>query len=656
MVPIRLIPHSAFARVHAADLPAQERLTLLAAMCRFNCLSAVKRAGSGHLGSSFSAMDLVVWLYFDRMNTLALGPDHPDRDIYFSSKGHDVPGQYSVLFAGGVLREDQLLRLRRLGGLDGHPDVGTAGIEANTGSLGMGISKGRGLARAKRARGAGGQVYVLLGDGELQEGQNYEALLTTAHQGAPGLTVIVDQNRYQTDMAVAEITSLGDLEAKFRAFGWAVARCDGHSFTSIEGAFTALAGEVGRPRIVIAETIKGRGISFMESPTTPPPGGYFYRWHSGAPDHESFCRGSEELLARVTDGFHAAGLGTPEVKAVEDLAPAPATAPKEFVADAYGEALIALGARRPDLVVLDGDLAADCRVRAFGEAYPDRFIENGIAEQDMVSLAGGLARGGLLPVVNSFASFLASRANEQIYNNASERSKIIYVCHFGGLIPAGPGKSHQSLRDIALFSALPQATILVPCNREETAQALEYLVEQAPEVGVLRLSIGPSPRRISLPADYRLTEGRGAVLAPGADAILLAYGPVMLHEALLASELLSRQGFGLSVVNHPWPNRVDPVWLSALVRPYQAVYVLEDHHPRGALGDRVLDALAGTGDLAGRAFRKFAVEGFPACGTPAEVLAYHRLDGASLAEAVLGDRLEGQVRVDEGAYTVDAPQ
>lgn len=656
MVPIRLIPQSAFVHLRAADLPPHERLALLAAMCRFNCLSAVKRAGSGHLGSSFSAMDLVVWLYFARMNTLALGPDHPDRDVYFSSKGHDVPGQYSVLFAGGVLREEQLLRLRRLGGLDGHPDVGTTGIEANTGSLGMGISKGRGLAFAKRARGAGGEVYVLLGDGELQEGQNYEALLTSAQQGAPGLTVIVDHNRYQTDMAVAEITDLGDLETKFRAFGWAVARCDGHSFASIEAAFAAPAGEPGQPRIIIADTIKGRGVSFMEPPVAPAAGGYFYRWHSGAPDHESFRRASDELLARVADGYKAAGLGRPEVKLIEEQDPPVPSPAREFVADAYGEALVALGARRTDLVVLDGDLAADCRVRAFGEAFPDRFIENGIAEQDMVSFAGGLARGGLLPVVNSFASFLASRANEQIYNNASERSKIIYVCHFGGLIPAGPGKSHQSLRDIALFSALPEATILVPCNREETTQALEYLVEEAHTVGVLRLSIGPSPRRITLPADYRLTDGRGVVLAPGADALLLAYGPVMLHEALLASELLARQRFGLMVVNHPWPNRIDAAWLSDLVRSHRSVYVLEDHHPTGALGDRVLEALAGTGDLAGRTVRKFAVEGFPACGTPAEVLAHHGLDGASLAEAVLGDRPAGQVRVDEGAYTVDAPQ
>ncbi len=601
-------------------------------------------------------MDLVVWLYFKRMNTLAVGLDSPDRDIYFSSKGHDVPGQYAVLFAAGVLSQEKLTKLRRLGGLDGHPDVGIPGIEANSGSLGMGISKGKGMAWAKDARRAGGHVYVLIGDGELQEGQNYEALMTAAEHEVDRLTVIVDHNKFQTDMAVAEITDLGDLETKLRSFGWAVARCDGHSFKAIEGAFEKVDGARGKPRVVIADTIKGRGVSFMEPPKTKSNAGYFYKWHAGAPDNDSFSRASEELLAGITERFHALKLGEPLVEVIGDLDTSPPGAAKEFVADAYGQALVEIGARRRDIVVLDGDLAADCRVRAFGEKYPDRFIENGIAEQDMVSTAGGLARSGFLPVVNSFASFLASRANEQIYNNASERSKVIYVCHFGGLIPAGPGKSHQSIRDVALFSALPNSTILAPCNAAETKLALEYLVDEAPEVGMLRLSIGPSPRRIELPPDYRLIPGQGVELTEGRDAILFAYGPVMLHEALLASEALAKEGFGLAIVNHPWLNRVDGEWLQALVAPHSTIYVLEDHGPNGALGDRILEALAETGSLAGRRFRKLAVEGFPACGGPPEVLKHHGLDGASLAESILGERPTAGMAVDERSYTLEAPQ
>ena len=355
------------------------------------------------------------------------------------------------------------------------------------------------------------------------------------------------------------------------------------------------------------------------------------------------------------------GLGAVSVEELPaDAAPSLGGGPREFVAEAYGQALVELAARRHDLVVLDGDLAADCRVRAFEERYPDRFIENGIAEQDMVSMAGGLARTGLLPVVNSFASFLASRANEQIYNNATERSKVIYVCHFGGLIPAGPGKSHQSVRDISLFGALPDCTILQPCNAAETRLALEYLVERNDGVGVLRLAIGPSPRTIELPADYAFLPGRGTVLTEGGDTVVLAYGPVLLHETLVAAETMAARGSGLTVVNHPWLNRVDPDWLAALVGPYRRVCVVDDHSPVGGLADRVARVLAEHGLLAGREFLAFGVERYPACGAPGEVLRHHGLDGTVLAERLL----EGTGALlaaapgsrSEEAYTLEAPQ
>jgi transketolase len=288
--------------------------------------------------------------------------------------------------------------------------------------------------------------------------------------------------------------------------------------------------------------------------------------------------------------------------------------------------------------VLDADLAADCRIRSIEDEYPGQFIQNGIAEQDMVSMAGGLARAGRLPVVNSFASFLASRANEQIYNNASENGRVIYACHYAGLIPAGPGKSHQSIRDISLLGALPNLEILQPCNAEETRMVVEYAVERAEQSCAIRLVIGPSPRRIELPDDYRLQPGRGVVLREGGDAVLVAYGPVMLHEALLASELLQSLGVGLRIVNLPWLNRFDAWWLRETLAPFSQLYVLEDHAPVGGLGDRLLRTLADAGLLGERRIAVLGVEGYPACGTPPEALRAHGLDGASLAARVLGDR------------------
>ncbi|RJX31623.1 MAG: 1-deoxy-D-xylulose-5-phosphate synthase [Desulfarculus sp.] len=634
MASINLIPRAEIMRAWRSNLEEAQRLGLVADMCRANALAAVKLAGSGHLGSSFSAMDLVVWLYFKEMNTLRVGLDSPARDIYFSSKGHDVPGLYAVLYALGVVPEESLLRLRRLQGLDGHPDVGVPGVEANSGSLGMGLSKGRGLAWAQRARGHQARVFVLTGDGEWQEGQNFEALQNAVQQGADNLVAIVDHNKVQSDKPVAQIIDLGDLEAKFKAFGWQVRRIDGHDFGQIAEAL-AHCRQMPGPCLIIADTIKGRGVSFMEHPWALAHGNGSYPWHAGAPDDEHFQRAHAELLEGIDRRLAAAGL---EPLALKDMTPPAREAgavSAERVAEAYGQALLALAPGHPELVVLDADLAVDCRVRAFEQAFPERFIECGIAEQDMVSMAGGLARQGFLPVVNSFACFLVSRANEQIYNNASERSKIIYACHYAGLIPAGPGKSHQSLRDISLLGAIPNMTIIQPCNTAETQQALAWAVEQAQENVALRLVIGPSPRAIALPEGYQLTPGRGAALTPGADAVLFAYGPVMLHEALLAAELLAGRGFGLKVVNTPWLSRVDPAWLAEEVQGAARLAVLEDHGPVGGLADRMLTWLDQENLLAGRRLHRLAVEGWPACGTPAEALRYHGLDGASLAERLL---------------------
>ncbi len=635
MVRITLIPLEEFQRIRAATINKYDRLALIADMCRANTLATVKRAGSGHLGSSFSAMDIVVWLYYEEMNTVAVGLDHPDRDIYFSSKGHDVPGQYAVLFSLGILPKDTFINLRRLAGTCGHPDVGTPGIEANTGSLGMGISKAKGMAFAKRLQGDRGRVFVMNGDGEMQEGQVYEALQTAAHQRIANISLIIDHNKVQSDKPVREICDLGDLETKLRTFGWHVARCDGHDFRQLERVFAEFKAITDTPKALIADTIKGCGVSFMEHPAALRAGSGLYRWHSGAPDDVSFTDAYQEIMTRIRArmaGLELLPLALEEV-AQEDKGAT--TVSREYVADAFGQALLDIAAEREDLVVLDADLAADCRVRAFECKYPERFIENGIAEQDMVSMAGGLALQGLLPVVNTFAAFLATRANEQIYNNACEQTKIIYVCHYAGLIPAGPGQSHQSIRDISLLAALPNLVVIQPCNAAETRMAVQYCVKEAKESCALRLIIGPSPRAIELPTNYMLTLGCGITLVSGSDAVLFAYGPVMLHEALLAADTLRENNFHLKVVNMPWINRVNIDWLQEVIGTCQAIYVLEDHAQVGGLGDTLLNALAASDLNLGRHFQKLAVEGYPAWGTPSEVLKYHGLDGDSLAARVL---------------------
>lgn len=650
MQDLRLVPKAELDRLRAAHVDPDARLGLLADACRLNALVAVKRAGSGHLGSTFSALDVVAQLLFDELDVAERGFDDPDRDVFFSSKGHDVPGLYAVLFALGVVPRERLLRLRRLGGLDGHPDVGVPGIEASSGSLGMGISKGRGIALAKRQLGREGLVVVMTGDGELQEGQNWEALQAAAHERLGRLWVVVDRNEVQSDKRTEEIVALGDLEAKLRSFGWAVETVDGHDHGALRAVFARFRAGGDGPKALVAETVKGKGVSFMEHPAALAEAGGTYRWHAGAPADEPFARALAELEARLAErcatlglppivleavpplaggrtasleGEPESGSGTPAARVVRGTSARRA----EYVVGAYGEALLELGAERDDLVVLDADLASDCRTRAFELAYPDRFVQCGIAEQDMVSTAAGMARHGLLPVVNSFASFLASRANEQIYNQASEGSKVIYALHYAGLIPAGPGKSHQSLRDISLLAALPNITIVQPGSADETRSLLRWAVHEADESVAVRLAIGPSPRRLDL--DGRPAVGCGSVLREGSDATLVSYGPVMLHEALLAAEVLAEsRELSLRVVSMPWLNRFDADWLAAEVASFEHVFVLEDHAPVGGLGDRL------RAELPGRAVPVFGVEGWPACGTPPEALRFHGLDGASLAARI----------------------
>jgi len=637
MLEIRLIPQTEIKRIREAAIDKYTRLSLISDICSANALATVKRAGSGHLGSSFSSLDIVTYLYHAEMNIAELGVNHPDRDIYFSSKGHDVPGHYAVLFSLGLLPEEQFQLLRRHEGTHGHPDISIAGIEANSGSLGMGISKAKGMALAKKIKGLGGRVIVMTGDGELQEGQIWESLQTAAYQRVNNIIVIVDFNKIQTDKAVKDIVDLGDLAKKLEIFGWHAETCNGHNFAELETVFNKFKQIHDKPKVLIADTIKGKGVSFMEGPAALKEGKGLYPWHSGAPDDSTFESGYGEIVDRINARLaelQLAPLST-RVMASKEKNRTRLKDTAEKVVNAYGEALVDLGAKREDIIVLDADLSADCGLRPFEKSFPGRFIENGIAEQDMVSTAGGLALQGLLPIVNSFGVFLASRSNEQIYNNATEKTKIIYVCHYAGLIPAGPGKSHQSLRDISLLGALPNCVIMEPGNGVETKQALEWCVNHADQNCMIRLAISPSPRNIVMPADYQFSYGQGTVLKDGRDAVLFAYGPVMLNEAMVAAETLQQQNFSLKVINLPWLNQIDQDWLKTSISDCETVFVLDNHSQFGALGDQVLNAAQRLNGARTQRVIKFGLTEYPACGTPSEVLAYHKLDGKSIAASIL---------------------
>src|SRR5262245_20455792 len=249
----------AIAAARAASSDPFERASLLADLCRLNTLYMIMQAGSGHIGSSLSAMDLITWLWTEELvepNSGATGAD-----TYFSSKGHDAPGLYSLLIALGKLDFDLLHKLRRLGGLPGHPDVSVPGIAANTGSLGMGISKAKGIVQARRLQGKPVRVFVMTGDGELQEGQLWESLPQAVNLKMGEITAIVDCNKIQSDLWTAKVSDYGDVPAKARAFGWHSERCDGHDLASLSAALERGRGMADKPKFIVADTVKGKGVS-----------------------------------------------------------------------------------------------------------------------------------------------------------------------------------------------------------------------------------------------------------------------------------------------------------------------------------------------------------------------------------------------------------
>ena len=629
---LRYVPYAELRRIREIDCTAIERTRLFATACRINALYMIGEAGSGHPGSSFSAMDIVSWLYLNEMRRAASAGS--DGDLYFSSKGHDVPGLYSVLLGLGELDFDLIHSLRRPSGLPGHPDVATPGVHTNTGSLGMGISKAKGLVLARRLQGVRGDVFVLTGDGELQEGQIWESLPSAAHRRMGEITVIVDHNKIQSDTWVANVNDLGDLEAKFSAFGWEAMRCDGHDLAMLASCLERCRKLRDKPKVIIADTVKGHGVSFMAHTTMEASGEELYRFHSGAPDEESYRNAVEELEAFARRQLESLG-AAPLVLETKDRSERPTPAKPQRLVGAYSRALAEQAEQRADLTVLDADLMLDCGLIPFRDRFPDRFIECGIAEQDMVSTAGGLALSGLLPVVHSFSCFLSVRPNEQMYNNATEGTKIIYVGSLAGVLPGGPGHSHQSVRDISALGGIPGLTMLEPSTEREVAMAFDYAVNTSRSSVFLRLVSIPCDIPFELPGDYRMEFGRGVVITGGSDAVIFAYGPVMLAQAVAASQYLQREStIGLSVINLPWLNCVDHEWLARSVEGFRHVFTLDNHYLKGGQGEMLACSLAEHAPRDDRRIHRFGLTGVPVCGRNEETLAAHGLDARSLASGI----------------------
>jgi transketolase len=630
--PLYYVPFKEFARIRALPVPPVEKTAIFAALCRINTLYMIARAGSGHIGSSFSSMDIMSWLQLNELRTPSEGSSTSPRDIFFSSKGHDAPGLYNTWIGMGKLDFELIHQLRRLNGLPGHPDVSTPNVVTNTGSLGMGVSKAKGMIVANRLLKQPGNVYVLTGDGELQEGQFWESLVSAANHKLHELTVIIDHNKLQSDTLVSRVSDLGDLEAKLAAFGWHVSRCDGNDLAAFSQTLAATKSVIDKPKVIIADTIKGKGVSFMEH-TSIDSDVEFYKFHSGAPSDDAYVKAAQELIESANVLLTTAGAVALELESVIRPAAAVPENTQRLIA-AYSNALIAQARKNPKIVALDADLILDTGLIPFQKEFPDRFIECGIAEQDMVSQAGGMALRGLLPIVHSFACFLSSRPNEQIYTNATEQEKIIYVGSLAGIVPGGPGHSHQAVRDISALAAIPGLTLMEPSCEAEVGMLLDWAINTNKASSYLRLVSLPWVLPYELPADYQPELGKGVTITEGHDVVIIAYGPVMLASAVQAAQMLkSEHGIAMKVINLPWLNHVDAAWLAKALGNCKVVFSIDNHYLIGGQGDRIADAMASK-ILTSTKLHRLALQEVPECGNNQEILANHHLDVCFIKETI----------------------
>jgi transketolase len=359
-----------------------------------------------------------------------------------------------------------------------------------------------------------------------------------------------------------------------------------------------------------------------------------YHFHAGAPTLDNYLAAVEEISTRLVARLDRAGAGDrlPLALAHAPLPSRVVPARPERLVVAYGDELLQLARDRNDIVVLDADLLSDCGIEAFKAELPERFIECGIAEQHMVSAAGGMALRGLLPVVHSFACFLSTRSNEQIYNNATERRKIIYTATLAGVVPGGPGHSHQSVRDISAIGSVPGLVAIEPCSERESRLAIRWAVEENRASTYLRFVNVPLDLPYALPSAYALAVGRGVALRPGTDVAVVGYGPVLLSNACGAAEDLAGDGVSVAVFDLPWLNRIDDEWVRDALGRFSTVITLDNHYVTLGQGVMVAACLARTRIAAD--VISLGLTDVPVCGSNAEVLAHHGLDAPSIARTI----------------------
>jgi len=595
----------------------------LAAQFAVDSIRASTEAGSGHPTSSMSAAHLLAVLYADHLRYDVSDPKNPANDRFVLSKGHASPLMYSVLKAIGAITDEQLLSFRRFGSpLEGHPAPlpEMPWIDVATGSLGQGLPIGLGMALAMKIDESPARVWVLMGDSEAAEGSVWEAMANAWFHGAGNLVVLLDMNRLgQRGPTMVEWQ--GEVYAeRARAFGWHAIQVDGHDAAAVDRAYRE-AEEAGRPVMVVARTEKGHGVSFLANKEG---------WHGKALSKEE----AEKAIAEL-GGPRNITITPPKPELRIPQPPRPFTYQLPTYDDAiatrkaFGETLAAMAAN-PSLVVLDGEVGNSTHTEDFQKVAPDRFLEIYIAEQCMVGAAVGLQVLGKTPFAATFGAF-TTRAYDFIRMAAVSRANLRLSGSHAGVSIGEDGPSQMALEDLAMMRAVHGSTVLYPADGNAAA-TLTAVMADLPGISYIRTTREGTPKLYD--AGERFPIGGSKVLrsSDGDRATIVGAG-VTVYEALKAADELAGEDTAVRVID---AYSVKPIDAAALVRALRAtglVVVAEDHWIDGGLGDAVLQALAGEGELSGRVL-KLAVTEMPGSGKPEELRDWAGISGPKIAGAI----------------------
>lgn len=593
------------------------------------------RAGSGHPTSSLSAVELMTSLFFDgHLRYRVDDPGFVNNDRVIFSKGHASPLLYGLWTAAGAIDEDRLMSYRAFDSpLEGHPTSRFDYAEAATGSLGQGLAIGTGMAlAAKRLDDLDYRTYVLLGDSEMSEGSQWESMQIAARYELDNLVGVLDVNRLGQRGPTMYGHDLDAYRLRLEAFGWnTVLVEDGHDMDAVGHAYHQARETVGQPTMIIARTVKGKGVSFLEDAEG---------WHGKPVDDEKLRQALDEL-GEVDPRLRGA-LTKPEDRAKKhrdrqraevfeyELGQAVATR------DAYGNALRRLGGQFVEMVALDGEVSNSTRAKTFAKAHEDRFFEMYVAEQNMVGAAIGLGLRGHVPFVSSFAAFM-TRAFDQIRMAPHCDANIKLVGSHAGVAIGQDGPSQMGLEDIAMFRTVPGGVVLHPADAVSTEALVEALVHHD-GVAYLRTLRGETP--VIYRNDETFAIGGSKILRASSDDVVTLVGAGMtVHEALCAREALAAEGIAARVIDAYSIAPLDVATLEQAARETPLILTVEDHYPAGGLGEAVRSALA---DVPCR-IQSLAVRTRPRSGTPQELL-----DASGISTGAIADAVRAMIPTPEG--------